>query len=370
MNPYFVDRVKDGNRVYFLIRYQDMSIVPSATKYLKHKTRSGCSPATVKMIAFSLAYYLTYLEEQGLQVSDVCGLAYDKQHFHFIEFLQWLKRGKHVEGEGRKLPGNTTCNMYLQNVFGWYRFMERMEETGQLSVLQSHVVSFTDSVGIRTSAVRFLFDGYLPEEEHRGRIISEEKIRTLLAACHNNRDRLILLLLAETGLRIGELLGIRRREDIDMASGAVRVCFREDNENGARAKNAEYRRAKISRATLEFLQVYLAEYQHILKDSPYLFVVLTGKMAGQAMDVNAVYAFLRRLELKTGIRATPHMLRHYFADQRRKNGWELLLISQALGHKQLATTEKYLHVTDEELRRASEEYFQKYQGLYRVEELV
>lgn len=67
----------------------------------------------------------------------------------------------------------------------------------------------------------------------------------------NSRDQVLLLLLAETGFRIGELLGVRYAEDIDYEKHIIYVNFRDDNENGARAKNAELREAKISDATFD-----------------------------------------------------------------------------------------------------------------------
>ncbi len=57
----------------------------------------------------------------------------------------------------------------------------------------------------------------------------------------------------------------------------IRVCFREDNENEARAKNAEYRSAKISNDTFEFLMDYLAKYRKILQHQDY------RKMSNQRM---------------------------------------------------------------------------------------
>ena len=54
----------------------------------------------------------------------------------------------------------------------------------------------------------------------------------------------LLLLLAETGFRIGEILGNRYATDIDYENHLIYVNFREDNENDARAKNAEFRKAK------------------------------------------------------------------------------------------------------------------------------
>lgn len=372
MNTYYVDSVRDGKTIYYIIRYQeDMTIVPCPTKYLMHKTRSNRSHNTVKRIAFSLSYYLTYLEESEMTLSDVFGLKYDKQHLHFTDFLQWLKKGKHNCHEKKKIPSNNTCNTYLQDVFGWYQFLELQEaEFGDLKVLSSHVVTFSNAIGVRFSLARKSFKGYLKGEEHIGRTIEEDNILILLENCSNVRDQLLILLLAETGFRIGEMLGIHYTTDIDYKKLTLRVQYRDDNENLARAKNGEYRRAKISKDTFEILMYYLSEYRDLLKDSEYLFVTLSGDGRGRPLDVNAVYAMLERLEKKTGIEATPHMLRHYFANERRNNGWDIALISKALGHKHISTTEKYLNIGTDELVEATDEYYKKNKSLFMTDQLV
>ena len=101
----------------------------------------------------------------------------------------------------------------------------------------------------------------------------------------------------------------------------IGVYFREDNENDARAKNAEYRKAKISDDTFEFLMYYLAEYRELLQYQNFLFINITGETAGNPLKVDSVYDMLRRMEKKTGIDLTPHMFRRYFANMRRKDGW-------------------------------------------------
>lgn len=192
----------------------------------------------------------------------------------------------------------------------------------------------------------------------------------LLEACSNSRDQLMLLLLSETGFRIGEILGIKYTQDIDYQKRTIRVMYREDNENDARAKNAEYRRSKISAETFDILMYYLAENRELLKDSDYLFLNLTGENTGEPENVNTVYAMLRRLEEKTGVKATPHMLRHYFANERRKSGWDLALISKALGHKNISTTEAYLNIDADELSQATDEYYSKNKSLFMVDKLI
>lgn len=372
MNPYTVDRIKDGSVTYFFIRcMEDMSIMPLPTKYLTHMTRAKKSPNTVKRIAFSISYYMTYLEEKNVMLGDVSELPYSEQHLHFTEFLHWLKQGNHNGDKERKQPCNSTCNTYLRDVFGWFTFLElEYEQFHDLKVLSSRVVSFSNNVGVRFSVTCRTFSGYFKEDEHMGRTIEKDNIVLLLEACANSRDQLMLLLLSETGFRIGEILGIKYTQDIDYNKRVIRVMYREDNDNNARAKNAEYRRAKISAETFDILMYYLAENRELLKDSDYLFINLTGDNAGEPENVNTVYAMLRRLEDKTGIKATPHMLRHYFANERRKNGWDLALISKALGHKNISTTEAYLNIDADELSQATDEFYSKNKSLFMVDKLI
>ena len=158
-------------------------------------------------------------------------------------------------------------------------------------------------------------------------------------------------MLAETGFQIGELLGVRYVEDIDYQGCRIRVEPRMDNENEVRAKYEEDRWAKVSKDTFDILVFYYAKYRNLLKESEYLFITLSGKNAGRALTEDAVNAMLRRLQEKTQIEVTSHMLRHYFAHERRKNRWSLDLISQALGHRNLQTTINYLNISNEDFRR-------------------
>lgn len=112
-----------------------------------------------------------------------------------------------------------------------------------------------------------------------------------------------MLLLAETGYRIGEILGIDYSKDIDYQNHIIRVYFREDNENGARAKNAEYRSAKISKDTFGFLNLYIAEYRKLLQHQTSLFVNISGDNIGKPMNVEAVYSMLKEWIRKQGLRS-------------------------------------------------------------------
>lgn len=372
MKSYEVGKITDKKKDYYFIREkEDMTIAALPTKYLSHRVRSNVSPNTIKRGAYSISYYLDFLMEQKQEITDIYTLAFDEQHRHFTDFLQWIKQGNHSEKRNKKIPQNDTCNTYLHDVFGFYNFLSlQYEQFGTLKVLSEQTISVSNSVGVRKSITRQHFRGFLKNEEHRGKSIEQEKILILLEACVNTRDQLLLLLLAETGYRIGELLGVDYTNDIDYKKRLIKVRFREANENRARAKYAEYRSALISKDTFEILLFYLSENRKLLKKTNYLFINISGDTIGKPLNVNAVYAMLRRLEKKTGVQATPHMLRHYFANQRRNNGWDLPLISKALGHKHIETTIKYLDINTDELVDASEDYYNKNKSIFMVDKLL
>lgn len=103
MNPYMVSRQKKASLLFFQILYRaDQSVVVLPTKYLAYKTRANASPNTVKEIAFSLCYYLNYLESTDMNVGQVFELKFDEQHRHFTDFLRWLKLGCHLDKRRKK----------------------------------------------------------------------------------------------------------------------------------------------------------------------------------------------------------------------------------------------------------------------------
>ena len=146
--------------------------------------------------------------------------------------------------------------------------------------------------------------------------------------------------------------------------------FCETNTNLARAKNAEYRMALLSNTTFEFLVKYISDNRKSLMNSEYLFTKLTGKNKGEPLDADSVYSMLKRLSKKTDINSHPHQLRHYFAEERRKEGWDLNDIRFALGHKKVETTIKYLGENNERLIEATDQYYSNNEDLYQIADFL
>ena len=372
LRQYTVENLTDNGIKYFFIQEcEALEMVLLPTKYLKHKTVMNCSPNTVKRSAFAICYYFEYLAEMKIKISQIYDMSYSKQSEHFVEFMHWVKMGRHRNESGKKNPKNGTCNAYLKEVFGFYRYIEaEYEEPGSLKVLLYSQFVVRNESKTKSMYRTKSFHGYMNSEERNMRTATRKEIITVLQSCTNCRDQLLILILAETGFRIGEVLGIDYTKDIDYQNRKVRVRFREDNENGARAKNFEFRESIVSNDTFEFLMYYLAENRKLLQYQTYLFINISGKTAGHAWKADSVYDMFGRMEKKTGIKLAPHMLRRYFAIERWNAGWPLEMVSQALGHRHLETTIKYLNIMDDKLLEASKEFFEKHSNDYGIKQLI
>ena len=98
MRRYELEKEREGSTVYFFIRdVETLDIVLLPTKYLMHKIRSKCSPNTVRRSALAILYYLEYIHEKKKELTDVYQMPYVEQTNHFVEFLYWLKAGKHTK---------------------------------------------------------------------------------------------------------------------------------------------------------------------------------------------------------------------------------------------------------------------------------
>ena len=327
MGRYQVKMEQDGSRKYYYICNTDsMDIELYPSKYLTHKVRAKQSPNTVRRAALALTYYLQFMDMKEMGLTDVYQLGFEQQYKHFTDFLDWLKQGQHKEHH-EKIPHNGTCNAYLQDVFRFYLFMEQDEWRGKdLLVLSYNQIVTADSVGVKKVLRSQAFKGYLKAEERNVRAAGKDEITMLLEACTNCRDQALILLMAETGFRIGEILGIDYIHDIDYKNHLVKVSFREDNENNARAKNAEYRRAKVSDSTFDFLLYYISEYRHLIQKQRHLFITIAGSTAGQPMNVDAVYDMLERMEknLEVQRQLTGRFSMTEYVTLNRDFHWEIL----------------------------------------------
>jgi integrase/recombinase XerC len=156
------------------------------------------------------------------------------------------------------------------------------------------------------------------------------------------RDRALLELAYSSGLRLSELVGLDRG-DVDAAAGLVRV----------RGKGRRERIVPVGEGALRALAaVPAARGSAGRRDEP-VFVGPRGtRLSGRTVQ----RVVKRRLaDVARGLGVTPHALRHSFASHMLDRGADLRAIQEMLGHRSLATTQVYTHVSRSRLLAAYEQ---------------
>ncbi|MDX3634464.1 site-specific integrase [Streptomyces europaeiscabiei] len=205
-----------------------------------------------------------------------------------------------------------------------------------------------------------------PEIETAPAILTPPQVREVLEAARSARDRLLLTVLVEGGLRIGEALGLRR-EDMHLlpdsthlgccTRGAhLHVRPRQDNVNGARVKAGRHRMVPLTTGAVHRYRDHLSERENVPEATScdYVFVNLIGAYAGRPMTYSNSKQIVERIGERCGFRARPHMMRHTAATQWIRSGVSPDVVQTLLGHVSSASTAVYLHAQDEELRAAVE----------------
>ena len=172
--------------------------------------------------------------------------------------------------------------------------------------------------------------------------LTKEEVKKLLGVIPptRKRDRLIVLLLYGSGLRVSELCNLKI-DDIDFERSLIIVRG---------GKGAKDRIVPISKALLRAIEDYLKTRSD---DSEYL-IVEERRNRKDKLSPKTVWYLLDKYGKKAGIKVTPHMLRHSFATHMLENGIDIRVIQEILGHSNLSTTQIYTKVTVEHLRRAQE----------------
>ncbi|MDD5486666.1 MAG: site-specific tyrosine recombinase XerD [Dehalococcoidales bacterium] len=156
------------------------------------------------------------------------------------------------------------------------------------------------------------------------------------------RDRAMLELLYAGGMRVSELIALNV-EDVDTLNNTVR-CF---------GKGRKERIVPIYPQAAQSVAIYLKDARPSLskKDSePALFL----NQRGERLTRQGLWQILKAYAKAAGLgdRVTPHTLRHSFATHMLSGGADLRSVQEMLGHANISTTQIYIHVSSEHIRRA------------------
>lgn len=168
---------------------------------------------------------------------------------------------------------------------------------------------------------------------------SMDEVQALLDTCGNSfaglRDKAIILVLLDTGIRAGELLALDW-PDIDLTAGKVII---------RKGKGGKFRFVFLGRLARQALRKYAGQRKD---DHPAVFVSAT---TGERLTYDGLRTVLARRARQAGLpqAPSPHDFRRAAALQMLRSGADVVSVSRLLGHSSLEVTKRYLAQTEGDL---------------------
>jgi len=183
--------------------------------------------------------------------------------------------------------------------------------------------------------------------------LETEEISKLLAAPEGKnlselRDKAVLEVLYSTGLRVSELIGLKRA-NVNLQSGEFSI----------KGKGGKVRPVFLRDQAINSLKSYLSARQD---RNPLLFIRHRSNPQYDETAKSLTSRSIQRLLKHYGARAgivkplSPHKLRHSFATELLRNGADLRSVQEMLGHSSITTTQIYTHVTNKNLKEIHQQF--------------
>jgi integrase/recombinase XerC len=272
------------------------------------RSLTAAAPSTVEAYRRDLAAFVTWAERLGLSSPS------DVQRTTIRRYLAYLA----TRGFARRTIARRASA--LRRYFGWAR----------------RVGAVTNDPTAGLSAPR--------GEARLPRVLHPDELRSLLdesgssgpQGARDLRDTALLELLYGSGLRVAEAAALDV-DDLDLARGRVRVW----------GKGGKQRVVPVSEPAADALRCWLADGRGELATEASPAAALFLNLRGRRMTPRDA----RRVLDRRAVAPThPHALRHTFATHLLDGGADLRVVQELLGHADLATTQRYTHVSKERLR--------------------
>jgi site-specific recombinase XerD len=267
------------------------------------------SPQTIKAYMGDLEQFIKWLKTRRIDWD----VPYRIERINIVEFINFLAAQK-ASAQTRKRK--------LATIRGFLKF------------LKDNQIIFGNPADTIVGPIR---------EEREPAILLKTEYKALLqVAGANPRDFAVIMLFLQTGLRVSELVNLKL-QDVDFASRELTV---------RQGKGRKDRVVPLVGQAHQALKAYLAVREG---DPEYDNVFLAQN--GTSMDMRTVRYRIKKYYEEAGIRkkASVHTLRHTFATHQIHNGLKLNQLKEVLGHRQMETTYKYVHLDRTNLRQEMEQ---------------
>ncbi|PQZ53965.1 integrase [Bacillus sp. MYb209] len=287
--------------------------------YLEDKELSGLAPRTIQSYRDTLNEFSRWLttEREIVNIEDITPPV-------IKSYLLYCSKER----------GNTvvTRNGKLQHLKTFFRYLED-----------------EDIIEIRSNPTNKIKPG---KTDKTIKVYSDEQIKQMLRYYRRMRSRentlysyrghTIIVILAGTGIRLGELISMRW-DSVDLLNKTITVF----------GKNRKSLSTPLTEKVTRELYEYRLFCEGFYKRLPeYVFTDNRGKQ----LTPNAIKLTFSRLSQRVGFKTTAHMFRHTYASNSLKAGMDIYTLSKLMHHSQIRTTEMYLHAFGNSLAESNDKY--------------
>ena len=179
-------------------------------------------------------------------------------------------------------------------------------------------------------------------------ILNTKELKKLFSApdlktYYGYRDRTIFEVFYSTGVRIAELCNLKLK-DIDLENGFLTVV---------QGKGLKDRTVPLCKVTCKYLSEYIQKVRpHFIKGSHHQNFLFLSNL-GNPVDRTSVFTLLHRYQKTIGLQKnlTGHTFRYTMATELLRNGADIRQIQEILGHEYLSTTQRYIQVVQNDLKK-------------------
>lgn len=356
-------RLPENGKVTWIVLGNDLLPVEPIQQYLSYLESLEKSPNTIKSYAYHLMLFWEFVQASRLDWRNV---PLERR----ADFIHWLRSPDpkviHLHPIKAKRT-ERTVNTIMTAVNSFYEFQERLGSVEKVETnhyqyqgrqkYKSLLYHVNKSKPVRKSLLK------LKEPKTFPGTLTDTQVKQLLKACNRVRDKLLICLLYETGMRIGEALGLRHEDIYSMGQNEIHVIPRMNNLNSVRSKSGIERVIHVSKELMSLYSEYLIEEYPEDIDCDYVFVNIWEGKRGSPTSYETITQLFQRLRKKTGIDVNPHLLRHTHATNLIRAGWDVAYVQKRLGHADVQTTiNTYVHLTNDDMRSEYDKYLQNKEG--------
>lgn len=240
------------------------------------------------------------------------GIEFDKvEMFHVRSYMVHLLESKLAK---------STVARKVSSIKSLYKFLKKEElvSSSPVQLLETPKLDSRLPVFLKEEEVINLFEEFKFEDSFSGK-----------------RDKMILYLFYQTGIRLSELIGLK---DVDVRNGELKVLGKRNKE----------RIIPFSNNIQPLIDQYLTLKNKLDFKNKYFFVTDKGNKLYEKFVYRKVNHYLSMVSSKQ--KKSPHILRHTFATHMLNNGADLNSIKEILGHENLSATQVYTHNTFQKLK--------------------